>query len=846
MTHEGRVSRVVARLLRPFHRDSHTAKHSHRSSLASCSRATALSTSSTSSSSSSIHSRGNATVRVVFPLKHDPDGIPDTVMMPPAFFRYLRAVVEQTVVLSSSHPARASHRGPDASSASSRARILRWRREYSTKTLEKLLVVLTEDDVDGFASSISRRAAKPVPLGNAVKALLQLWKCCLRILDVLAEDDSYARDPVSRHTIAHTRDASALAKDKRLQLKQTVLTLLALVIRRQELDVLFVAVGHGGCKHHKPLDDEEARRGTSRRSPRVDSHRQSWNVSTGSNHGKRTSLSSTLLRPCSSNNRRGQDQEMRLCDSVHRFLELHQLTLQYAFEGVHGGLDSIDNNKINPARYNPFDLQQDLLTALVATSYTRVPQLRSHILDNLSNQVPFSAGSSSRSVSRSFVDSRERGRSLYDDKRRRTPYNWPKSMYPQCQEFLKTVNREDRWAPSTQMLTQLLVDTDSCMLMLAQILEQLTGQQVMGRTDWKCVPGSEVLHGAALELAKCLFQKELLQCEPEWQDAGEDKAGKESASASEVDTTSLRDSFAMMDGAEHVNTPAAYFMEQLTVMMSENLELIHDYLMAILQSTNYMLPHHVVLCLQYMEKLMLEFPAFFAGDPALTLPPSSSHPVTEPQQKYACADVETLCYVFSCLLDSEHFEILKATELFLLKNFTGLSGPLQLQLTEVFASHFKRLFLHWNHDVRYCYHHMLLYLSYPGNRLVLGAKSDEALMGAKAAWLFEIPGLVRNENSANWDAFDDPLHELVTRYTQLTKRRSQVKQTPFTWVDAVSEDIIQRAMSEYKSHVSKYFDHAQQISMHQRVPIPVFSVNTDESESLLVDRDLPCTAAILA
>lgn len=842
----GRVSRAVARLLRPFHRHSKADDASskrQRGSMTSSTTNTSSTCSTTSSSSRSSGGFRGATGARVFTLKSDGDGIPHTFMMPPAFFRQLRALVEQTMALTNGEQMRVSHKGREPSFSSSRTSI-RWRGDFSTKTLDKLCIILTEDDADGFASSIGRRSAKPVPLETAVKAMLQLWKCCMQILDVLA--DGAAPEPTLRHTMAHSKDiAVAAANEKRRQLEQAALTLLALVIRRQEFDALLVAVGHGGCKNHKPT--EEARHSMARLSRRLSRNsRRSRSVSTTANSGNRSSLSSNPTRH-SRKSKRGQDRNVRLCDSVHRFLELHQSTLQYAFETVHGPVDSSSSN----TEFNPFDQHQELLSALVATSYMRVPRLRSHMLDSLSNLLPSTAFSSSRSVSLSFFNSRGRGRSVHDDKLRLTPYNWHHSMYPQCQNLLSTVNREDRWAPSAQMLNQLMIDTDGCMLILAQIFEQLTGQQVLGRTDWKCIPGSDVLKDATLEITKSLFHTELQQREPKWQDAAEEKVGNETASASEKEAQPFRDSFSLMDGGlEEVNTPTAYFAVQVTSVMNENVGFIHEYLMTILRSTNYMLPHHVTLCLQYMEKLMLEFPAFFISEPAaqdfLALSTmDTSNPRNQPQQEHTCADVETLRYVFSCLLDSEHFEILKATELFLLKNFMGLSVSLQLQLTDLFATHLKRLFLHWNRDVRYCYYHILLYLTYPGNRLVLGARSDEALMGAEASRLFEIPGLVRAGATASWDAFDIPLQQIVTRYTQMTKRRSRGRQPP-TWVDTVPWSIVRRAVSEYKTHVITYFAYAQQMSMHQRVPTPVFSVKTGENAPSPAATDSPRAAAVLA
>ncbi|KAJ8577702.1 hypothetical protein ON010_g1504 [Phytophthora cinnamomi] len=665
----------------------------------------------------------------------------------------------------------------------------------------------------------------------------------MQILDVLA--DGATPEPSLRHTVAHSRDlAVAAAAEKRRQLEQAALTLLALVIRRQEFDALLVAVGHGGCKSHKPT--EEARHGKGRLSRRLSrTSRRSRSVSTTANSGNRSSLSAKPTRHSKKSKRAGQDR--KLCDLVHRLLELHQSTLQYAFETVHGPIDSSDSN----AEFNSFDPHQELLAALVATSYMRVPRLRCHMLDSLSDLTPAASFTSSRSVSLTFMSSRTRGKSFLDDKLRLTPYNWHLSMYPQCQNLLTTVNREDRWASSVQLLQQLMADTDGCMLVLAQIFKQLTGQQVFGRTDWKNIPGADILKDATLEITKSLFQTELQQREPKWQDTVEEKVGNDTASASEKEPQPFRDSFSLMDGSlEEIDTPTAYFAVQVTAMMNENAGFIHEYLMTILRATNYMLPHHVILCLQYMEKLMLEFPAFFvneapAQDFLVLANMDTSNPRNQPQKEHSCADVDTLRYVFSCLLDSEHFEILKATELFLLKNFMGFSVSLQLQLTDLFAAHVKRLFLHWNRDVRYCYYHILLYLTYPGNRLVLGARSDEALMGAEAARLFEIPGLVRSGGTASWDAFDVPLHQIVTRYTQMTKRRPRARQSK-CWVDAVPWTIVQRSVTEYKTHVKTYFAYAQQISMHQRVPTPVFSVKNGEDAPSPARADRPRQAAVLA
>ncbi|KAF4146241.1 hypothetical protein GN958_ATG04554 [Phytophthora infestans] len=780
----GRVSRAVARLLRPFHRrDSKaaaddTSSKRQRGSISSTTNTSSTCSTSSSSSRNSSGFRGATSARV-FPLKSDGDSIPHTVLMPPALFRQLRALVEQTNALTTGEY-RASQKDPEPSLNTSRTSI-RWRGDFTTKTLDKLVSILTEDDTDGFGSAIGRRSAKPIPLEAAAKAMLQLWKCCMQILDVLA--DGAAPEPSLRHTMAHSRDvAIAAANEKKHLLEQAALTLLALVIRRQEFDALLVAVGRGGCKSHKPT--EEARHGKSRLSRRLSRQsRRSRSVSASAKSGNQASLTSNpTSQPRKS--KRGQDRNVRLCDSVHHFLELHQSTLQFAFETVHGPIDFSGSN----TEFNALDQHQELLSALVATSYMRVPRLRSHILDSLSNLVPSTAFSSTRSMSLSFVNSRGRGRSLYDDKLRLTPYNWHLGTYAQCQNLLTTVNREDRWATSAQMLNQLMADTDGCMLVLAQIFEQVTGQQVVGCTNWKCIPGAELLKDATLEVAKSLFHTELQQREPKWQDVVDEKVNNETASAAEKQP--FRDSFSLLDGdLEEINTPTAYFAVQVTSMMHENVGFIHEYLMAILRSTNYMLPHHVNLCLQYMEKLMLEFPSFFANETAaqdfLALSSlETSNPHNQPQQEYACADIETLRYVFSCLLDSEHFEILKATELFLLRNFMGLSVSLQMQLTDLLAVHVKRLFLHWNRDVRYCFYHILLYLTYPGNRLVLGAKSDEALMGAEASRLFEIPGLVRTGSTVTWEAFDVPLHQIVTRYTQVAKRKQLGRQAP-SWVDAV-------------------------------------------------------------
>ncbi|CAI5710559.1 unnamed protein product [Peronospora destructor] len=830
MTH-GKVSRIVVRLLRPFHYHSKADEASAvgpRGSIALSLTNTSSTCSTASSASRSSSGFRRVTAVRVFTLKSDGNGIPHTVMMPPAFFRQMRALVEQTLALTTGSQMRASCKGHEPSI--SRGSI-RSRGDFSTKTLDKLVAILTEDDADGFSTSISRRSAKPVPLETAAKAMLQLWKCCMQILEMLV--DGATPEPSLRHTIVQSKDvAIAAANEKRRQLEQAALTLLVLVIRRQEFDALLVAVINGGCKYHKPTE------GMIRLASRLSRNsRRSRHGSATVNSGNRSMQYVTSTRQ-SWKDKRGQDHNVRLCDSVHRFLELHLSTLQYAFGTVHGPIDCSGSN----TEFDPFDQHQELLSALVATSYMRVPRLRSRILDNLSNLLPSSAFNSTNSASRSSCG---RGRSLLEDNLRLTPYNWHESMYPQCQNLLAIVNREECWAPAAQMLNQLMVGSDGFMLVLAQIFEQLIGQQVLGCTDWMGIPGAEVLKEATLEIAKSLFYTELQQREPKWQDDAEEKVDKKTTLASEKDVLPFRDSFSLMDGSlEEINTPTAYFAAQVTSMMNENEGFIHEYLMAILRSTNYMLPHHVTLCLQYMEKLMLEFPVFFASEPAILsiATMDTSIPHNQPQQRHLCADVVTLHYVFSSLLDSEHFEILKATELFLLRNFMGFSVSLHLQLTDLFALHLRRLFVHWNRDVRYCFYHILLYLTYSGNRLVLGAKSDEVLMGSKASRLFDIPGLVRTGDTANWDAFDTPLMDIITRYLQITKCRPRANQPP-TWVDTVPEDMVLRAVNEYKTYVMTYFTYAQQISMHQRVPSPIFSVKTGENAPA---SDSPRTVTVLA
>ncbi|KAJ0401548.1 hypothetical protein P43SY_007262 [Pythium insidiosum] len=237
-------------------------------------------------------------------------------------------------------------------------------------------------------------------------------------------------------------------------------------------------------------------------------------------------------------------------------------------------------------------------------------------------------------------------------------------------------------------------------------------------------------------------------------------------------------------------------------------------------------------------------------------------------------DVETLERVFCCLLRSEHFQILKGTQLFLLKHFPVFSMTIREMLVKLFASQFKRLFLHWHRDVRFCYYHVLLYLTYPGNRIVLGAKSDELILGSEAAQIFDIHGLVRSAASKKWEDFDVPLCELLTAYNRVARPQrakapasfgrssmsirpkpssrnstrpsvsmrhsisvppapmsapanystAPVRELPklAPWVEELKFPTIQRSVQEYRRHVQTYFQCAQQISIHDRVPTPEF------------------------
>lgn len=813
---QGGLSRVVARLLRPFRRKDRPDAAGAAAKYQDAAQA------------------ANSKFVLTAAACND-------VELPSAFFRLLRAVLQQTpatVETISGGAAPSRHSSMSASTNS----LLKRADPVPAKTLERLLALLADDDArgsddaaalgnsrisfaDGRPTLHGKRSTRTVPLRAAAEQLLQLWDCMLQILRA-------GREATSRSTMSHPHGGHhfAAAIEEQSQLEHAALSLALLLAQRPEFDSLFLVFAHGGCKTHQQT--AQPRRRSS--------------VGAGSFRGERAnsvvvalppSRQSIAVHPSRKQSRRSAKKdkqlevEKTLCDVVRKYLELHQQTLLFAYAATHGSTSpTAAYPKIMLSKPKTCEVARTLFSTMVALSYARVPYMREQMLESLQNTLQHSVAPNGDRKARFSASNpqqeRLRSKSRYEEMST-TMFQWSQYISLKCDQSIGLLGSADGWIQPAQLVNQVLSDNDGRMLLVAHLIQHLSPQLAMGQIEWRTVPGFYVILQVILASARTVFTAQLAEMEPKWQESD-----AEERATTGKDDNAIRDSFSIVSDNGRGSDPSSskssssFFFAQVMAMLHDTPQFIRDFMLNVLERTNYMLPHHVELCLQYLGKLITEFPSYFVNEP-------QSHQRAVGGQS-ACADTELLGYVFTCLLESEHFSILKHTELFLLKHFAHLSISLQGQLTALFAAQFKRLFLHWNRDVRYCYYHVLLYLTYPGNRLVLCAKSDESIMGAEAAQLFEIPGLVRTPSGANWDVFDAPLFQVLARYNHVTRARRRgvaSKPLPPTWADELPFSVVERSIKEYKPHVQTYFAYARQLSLHERVPTPAFEVKSASAAS---------------
>lgn len=655
----------------------------------------------------------------------------------------------------------------------------------------RLAVMLANESDEVISSSSS--SMRSVAVHVAVETLLQLWEFLLQLLQ---SDEGTEKSAIN---------------------KQSVFMLLQAIVQRPEFDVVLNSLASGQCSPHRSSSssssDTRKRRVSSVRLERLDSFRVVPATSTTAATIKKSSRRSFLKK----SKRNGGSSATPLCLLVRQYLELHQSTLQFTEDAL------MASKTTTSTAAGPVTRQiHDLLAALVATSFIRIPFLREKILEKL-QQVVAASNTKKRSGFEELHNSHQQSPLAL--------FNWHHSVLSKCCTAMSPYNRDEFWYPSVHFVETVLEDTDARMLLCGSLIQHFTNASAWGRVEWKRIPGFAVLVDVVLLSTETLVQSQMRLVDtraPTEDDHMERASAKRDSSSSS--SSVLRDSFSN-EPKDRKSSPGAFFFRQSLKLLQENPFLIHATLMVIFKSTNYMLPQHVEICLQYLERFITVFPRYFKDE---------SIAYSGARTDNTTVDIPLMHHVFTCLLESEHFEILKVAELFLLKYFGAFSHSLRSALIEVFAAQFRRLFLHWHRDVRFCFFHVLIYLTYAGNRIVLCARSDESILGAEASQLFEIPGLVRTSAMAAWDVFDAPLHAMLTRHNRVNKqlksgnrnknksgRASIVHQrttTPSTWVDKVPFAELARSVPEYQRQVQTYFQCAKQFSLHEPVPAPVFYV----------------------
>lgn len=95
-----------------------------------------------------------------------------------------------------------------------------------------------------------------------------------------------------------------------------------------------------------------------------------------------------------------------------------------------------------------------------------------------------------------------------------------------------------------------------------------------------------------------------------------------------------------------------------------------------------------------------------------------------------CLDMDYLVHHIAILLSSHHIQLLLSTLRFIYNVLDLFDGPRRHTLISkiLLHHHFFQLFLHWHHEVRHLFHHILIYRIFVCNRFHLPILTDHLLL----------------------------------------------------------------------------------------------------------------------
>ncbi|KAL0583412.1 hypothetical protein ABG067_006647 [Albugo candida] len=458
------------------------------------------------------------------------------------------------------------------------------------------------------------------------------------------------------------------------------------------------------------------------------------------------------------------------CDLLDRFMKLHAKFLSHFGDEVMKHCFSVKLTGSKEGRLN--DMKQDLLFTLLASGYLRFPWNRTEIIEHLRNK--FEIAERDPSLVMYWKTTMPVPSNGYSSNFLREAYwQWPAFCGQVCRDTLEGKGSEKSWNQYSWLDT-VFARHDFCALFGATLLNRVMsiaykiGAKQL-QTEW--IPGYKWIFELLKISTKEIYRSLLCQLEPVISDDSES-----------IDLHTVRyqniinnlftpnaSPTSLSFSSSSASIPVTLF-HHLFELMKLSPSTVPDILLTILSQTNYQLPYHVVLCFKFMERLLSDHPHYF----------SNMKPDTSKQQSTSQSGL--FGYIFACLLDSEHFEILKMTELFLLKHFSMFPTSIQDQILKILEKQWQRLFFHWHRDVRYCFFHILLYLVYPGNRIVLSAQSDEIILGSeKASRTFDCPGIIRtdDESSQRWEQyFEGRIYQSIVYHQMLTRESRQPDTKP--------------------------------------------------------------------
>lgn len=352
------------------------------------------------------------------------------------------------------------------------------------------------------------------------------------------------------------------------------------------------------------------------------------------------------------------------CSLIERYVGLHFDTLVLLQSG-----NSRGSQLERPGSLLYAKLKQELVVLLLAATYWRISVSRAEILDTLFPE--------NRCA---FAQELQLDWEQHVDSHKCTLLHTVQKRCMDAGTVLQVLDKEQK----ARMLLACIQHFTKWKLMFPHLVDSQT-------------PSFNAIVQHTCDITKEMYRDKLMHLQPDETNENESHSGVINSTSIDLSSTQPQ---------------TQNFLSILCRIVSDHSPMIYIVLTNVLKQTNGFFPFHVRACLQFMDELICYSSDFFR---TLALPEHWK-------------EILLLYQIFQRLFESEHYEILRDTHLFLLNHLLKLSEEVQIRILQLLEANFARFFFHWSQEVRCYYQHVLLYVVYPGNRSALSLTSDQLLL----------------------------------------------------------------------------------------------------------------------